>query len=164
MTGAGDPNSTLEMSRIMAAEAPNGRCEILSGERHMMSLTAPEEVNKRLLGFLAEIGTTEIDAKSFRRALGAFTTGVTVVATNQRDGGPRGFTANSFTSVSLDPPLVLVCIAKSASSYAVFSESDSFAISVLAENQTRHLGPVRIQGGRQVRARVLATGPAAAIR
>jgi (E)-2-((N-methylformamido)methylene)succinate hydrolase len=135
MTGAGDPNSTLEMSRIMAAETQNGRCEILSGERHMMSLTAPEEVNKRLLGFLAEVGTAEIDAKSFRRALGAFTTGVTVVATNQRDGGPRGFTANSFTSVSLDPPLVLVCIAKSASSYAVFSETDSFAISVLAENQ-----------------------------
>ena len=133
MTGAGDPNSTPEMSRIMAAEAQNGRCEILSGERHMMSLTAPDEVNKRLLGFLAS--TSEIDAKSFRRALGAFTTGVTVVATNQRDGGPRGFTANSFTSVSLDPPLVLVCIAKSASSYAVFSEADSFAISVLAENQ-----------------------------
>jgi flavin reductase (DIM6/NTAB) family NADH-FMN oxidoreductase RutF/pimeloyl-ACP methyl ester carboxylesterase len=133
MTGAGDPNSTPEMSRIMAAEAQNGRCEILSGERHMMSLTAPDEVNKRLLGFLAS--TSEIDAKSFRRALGAFTTGVTVVATNQRDGGPRGFTANSFTSVSLDPPLVLVCIAKSASSYAVFSETDSFAISVLAENQ-----------------------------
>jgi (E)-2-((N-methylformamido)methylene)succinate hydrolase len=135
MTGGDDPNSTLEMSRIMAAEARNGRCEILSGERHMMSLTAPEDVNQRLLGFLADSGAPEIDARSFRRALGAFTTGVTVVATNQRDGGPRGFTANSFTSVSLDPPLVLVCIAKSASSYAVFSDADSFAISVLAEHQ-----------------------------
>jgi flavin reductase (DIM6/NTAB) family NADH-FMN oxidoreductase RutF/pimeloyl-ACP methyl ester carboxylesterase len=135
MTGADDPNSTIEMSRVMAAEARNGRCEILSGERHMMSLTAPEDVNKRLLGFLTDSGAPEIDAKSFRRALGAFTTGVTVVATNQRDGEPRGFTANSFTSVSLDPPLVLVCIAKSASSYAVFSEADGFAISVLAEHQ-----------------------------
>ncbi|WP_119304902.1 alpha/beta fold hydrolase [Dongia deserti] len=133
MTGDGDPNSTLEMSRIMASEAQNGRCEVLSGERHMMSLTAPEEVNKRLLGFLAS--TSEIDSRSLRRALGAFATGVTVVATKQRDGGPRGFTANSFTSVSLDPPLVLVCIAKSASSYVVFSEADSFAISVLAEHQ-----------------------------
>ena len=55
------------------------------------------------------------DLAEFRRALGAFVTGVTVVTTIQPDGSPRGFTANSFTSVSLDPPLVLVCIAKTAS-------------------------------------------------
>src|SRR5438128_2836054 len=60
------------------------------------------------------------DLAEFRRALGAFVTGVTVVTTIQPDGSPRGFTANSFTSVSLDPPLVLVCIAKTASSYEVF--------------------------------------------
>ncbi|WP_322049327.1 flavin reductase family protein [Paraburkholderia sp. J67] len=75
------------------------------------------------------------DAQGFRRALGAFVTGVTVVTTIQADGTPRGFTANSFTSVSLDPPLVLVCIAKSASSYGVFSQTSHFAVSVLAEDQ-----------------------------
>ncbi|QCP51368.1 flavin reductase family protein [Trinickia violacea] len=75
------------------------------------------------------------DAAEFRRALGAFVTGVTVVTTIQPDGSPRGFTANSFTSVSLDPPLVLVCIAKTASSYAVFSATKRFAVSVLAEDQ-----------------------------
>jgi flavin-dependent trigonelline monooxygenase, reductase component len=75
------------------------------------------------------------DVTEFRRALGAFVTGVTVVTTIQPDGSPRGFTANSFTSVSLDPPLVLVCIAKTASSYAVFSQTKHFAISVLAEDQ-----------------------------
>src|SRR3954469_24372690 len=75
------------------------------------------------------------DAAGFRRALGAFVTGVTVVTTIQADGSPRGFTANSFTSVSLDPPLILVCIAKSASSYAVFSGTRHFAVSVLAEDQ-----------------------------
>lgn len=75
------------------------------------------------------------DSPGFRRALGAFVTGVTVVTTTQPDGSPRGFTANSFTSVSLDPPLILVCIAKTASSHAVFSTTDHFAVSMLAENQ-----------------------------
>jgi flavin-dependent trigonelline monooxygenase, reductase component len=75
------------------------------------------------------------DVTEFRRALGAFVTGVTVVTTIQPDGSPRGFTANSFTSVSLDPPLILVCIAKTASSYAVFSATKHFAVSVLAEDQ-----------------------------
>lgn len=79
--------------------------------------------------------TDTFDTTGFRRALGAFVTGVTVVTTIQADGTPRGFTANSFTSVSLDPPLVLVCIAKSASSYDVFSQSPQFAVSVLAEDQ-----------------------------
>ena len=76
-----------------------------------------------------------LDAAEFRRALGAFVTGVTVVTTIQADGSPRGFTANSFTSVSLDPPLILVCIAKTAASHAVFSATDHFAVSVLAEDQ-----------------------------
>ncbi|RZF25231.1 flavin reductase [Paraburkholderia sp. UYCP14C] len=75
------------------------------------------------------------DIAEFRRALGAFVTGVTVVTTIQPDGSPRGFTANSFTSVSLDPPLILVCIAKTAASYAVFSDARRFAVSVLAEDQ-----------------------------
>ncbi len=79
--------------------------------------------------------TDTFDTTGFRRALGAFVTGVTVVTTIQADGTPRGFTANSFTSVSLDPPLVLVCVAKSASSYEVFSQAPQFAVSVLAEDQ-----------------------------
>ncbi|WP_206956119.1 flavin reductase family protein [Trinickia acidisoli] len=81
------------------------------------------------------INEQPIDIAEFRRALGAFVTGVTVVTTIQPDGSPRGFTANSFTSVSLDPPLILVCIAKTASSYAVFSQTRHFAVSVLAEDQ-----------------------------
>ena len=78
---------------------------------------------------------SRIDARTFRQALGAFATGVTVVTTLQADGTPRGFTANSFTSVSLDPPLILVCIAKAAASCPVFSAAPRFAISILAEHQ-----------------------------
>jgi flavin reductase (DIM6/NTAB) family NADH-FMN oxidoreductase RutF/pimeloyl-ACP methyl ester carboxylesterase len=140
MTGENDPNSTPAMSRAMAEAASGARCEIVTGERHMMTLTAPGEINSRLLAFLSDSADKPIDAKSFRRALGAFATGVTVVATLQPDGAPRGFTANSFTSVSLDPPLVLVCIAKTSSGYGLFAESARFSISVLAENQRETSG------------------------
>ncbi|MFP4903008.1 flavin reductase family protein, partial [Paraburkholderia sp. BR14261] len=88
----------------------------------------------------AQSAQPAFDIAEFRRALGAFVTGVTVVTTIQPDGSPRGFTANSFTSVSLDPPLILVCIAKTASSYAVFSQTGRFAVSVLAEDQQQVSG------------------------
>ena len=58
-----------------------------------------------------------------------------MITTRQADGTPRGFTANSFTSVSLDPPLLLVCLAKSARSVDVFSEALHFAVNILAEDQ-----------------------------
>jgi flavin reductase (DIM6/NTAB) family NADH-FMN oxidoreductase RutF len=81
------------------------------------------------------LDTNEIDVKELRRALGCFVTGVTVVTTIAADGEPRGFTANSFTSVSLDPPLVLVCMAKSAGSYDIFRKTSAFAINILQEDQ-----------------------------
>jgi flavin reductase (DIM6/NTAB) family NADH-FMN oxidoreductase RutF len=140
MTGANDPNSTPAMSWAMAAAAPKACCEIVPDERHMMALTAPGEVNSRLLAFLSQARAPLLDTKSFRRALGAFATGVTVVATMQDDGVPRGFTANSFTSVSLDPPLVLVCIARSAASYDVFSTAGGYSISVLSAIQRETSG------------------------
>jgi flavin reductase (DIM6/NTAB) family NADH-FMN oxidoreductase RutF/pimeloyl-ACP methyl ester carboxylesterase len=135
LTGEDDPNSTPAMSRAMAEAAPHARCEIVAGERHMMALTASDEINRHLTAFLSASVEKSIDPKSLRRALGSFATGVTVVATVQHDGTPRGFTANSFTSVSLDPPLVLICIAKAASGYGLFSETARFSISVLAMDQ-----------------------------
>ncbi|WP_413990055.1 alpha/beta fold hydrolase [Labrys okinawensis] len=132
MTGELDANSSPAMSRRMAAEAPRARAEVLPNERHMMAFVNPEAVNGILQTFLA-LPTT--DPAAFRRALGAFPTGVTIVSTVQPDGTPRGFTANSFSSVSLDPPLILVCIARTASSYPIFSGTRHFAVSVLAEHQ-----------------------------
>ena len=79
--------------------------------------------------------TEEIDVRALRNALGQFATGVTIVTTAEPDGRPRGFTANSFASVSLEPPLLLVCIAKSAASRAVFCAAPRFAINVLTETQ-----------------------------
>ena len=75
------------------------------------------------------------DPKALRNAFGAFATGVTVITTRQPDGTPRGFTANSFTSVSLDPPLLLVCLAKTAHSADAFANAPHFAVNILAEDQ-----------------------------
>jgi flavin reductase (DIM6/NTAB) family NADH-FMN oxidoreductase RutF len=76
-----------------------------------------------------------IDPKALRQAFGTFATGVTVITTREANGTPRGFTANSFTSVSLDPPLLLVCLAKSAHSCEVFATARHFAVNVLAQDQ-----------------------------
>jgi 3-hydroxy-9,10-secoandrosta-1,3,5(10)-triene-9,17-dione monooxygenase reductase component len=73
--------------------------------------------------------------RSFRNALGAFATGVTVVSTRSAEGTDVGLTANSFNSVSLDPPMVLWSLAKSSRALAVFAGSQYFAIHVLAADQ-----------------------------
>jgi flavin reductase (DIM6/NTAB) family NADH-FMN oxidoreductase RutF len=74
------------------------------------------------------------DPRTLRDALGCFATGVTVV-TCLSDGVPAGLTVNSFTSVSLDPPLILVCIAKRAASAAALTAASHFAINVLQTGQ-----------------------------
>ncbi|WP_323763809.1 flavin reductase family protein [Marinovum sp.] len=72
--------------------------------------------------------------RHYRSALGQFATGVTVITTTT-DDGPTGMTVNSFTSVSLDPPLVLWCLADNSLRYDVFSKAQSYAINVLHSGQ-----------------------------
>ena len=81
-----------------------------------------------------------IDPRKLRNAFGKFATGVTIITTVESNGTPRGFTANSFTSVSLDPPLLLVCIDKSAASLPVFLEGKGFAVNILVEAQKNAAG------------------------
>jgi flavin-dependent trigonelline monooxygenase, reductase component len=76
-----------------------------------------------------------LDPRVLRNAFGRYMTGVTVVTCRDRNGIPMGFTANSFTSVSLDPPLLLVCPGKFLSSYEAFMSCDHFGVSILAEGQ-----------------------------
>ncbi|NVO28882.1 flavin reductase family protein [Donghicola sp. C2-DW-16] len=78
---------------------------------------------------------TAFDPRALRSAFGRFMTGVTVVTARTADGTPVGFTANSFTSVSMDPPLLLVCPGKFLSTYDTFASCTAFAISILAEGQ-----------------------------
>jgi len=75
------------------------------------------------------------DPRTLRDALGCFATGVTVVTCLNSDGKPAGLTVNSFTSVSLDPPLLLVCLAKQAASAASLIEASHFAVNVLQTGQ-----------------------------
>jgi flavin reductase (DIM6/NTAB) family NADH-FMN oxidoreductase RutF len=75
------------------------------------------------------------DARTLRDALGCFATGVTVVTCLGDSGEPAGLTVNSFTSVSLDPPLLLVCIAKNAASAGPLTAAANFAINVLQTGQ-----------------------------
>jgi len=71
----------------------------------------------------------------FRRCLGKFTTGVTVVSCRDQDGKPCGITANSFSSVSLEPPLILWNIAKVSKSLQAYLAAENFAINVLSKDQ-----------------------------
>ncbi|WP_245957861.1 p-hydroxyphenylacetate 3-hydroxylase reductase component [Marinomonas piezotolerans] len=75
------------------------------------------------------------DPKEFRRCLGNFATGVTVITAQAEDGTKVGVTANSFNSVSLDPPLVLWSIIKESSSYSIFEKASHFAVNILAADQ-----------------------------
>ena len=75
------------------------------------------------------------DARTFRDALGCFATGVTIITAMDSEGQPIGLTANSFTSVSLDPPLLLVCVANNAGSAAVLRDAERFAVNVLQIGQ-----------------------------
>ncbi|MCS3804469.1 flavin reductase (DIM6/NTAB) family NADH-FMN oxidoreductase RutF [Chromobacterium alkanivorans] len=75
------------------------------------------------------------DARALRRALGNFATGVTVVTASSPDGERAGVTANSFNSVSLDPPLVLWSLDKRSASNAVFDQAGHFVVHVLAADQ-----------------------------
>lgn len=72
---------------------------------------------------------------SFRQVMGVFPTGVTVVATRTAPGALCGLTVNSFTSVSLDPPLVLVCIDRSSSTHDCLLGASSFTVSILGAHQ-----------------------------
>lgn len=76
-----------------------------------------------------------IDPKELRSVLGHFATGVTIITTRGADGTPYGLTANAFTSLSLDPPLCLVCVDRKAESFAHFYDSKVFTVNVLTCEQ-----------------------------
>jgi flavin reductase (DIM6/NTAB) family NADH-FMN oxidoreductase RutF len=79
--------------------------------------------------------THQFDDRELRDVLGTFVTGVTVVTTVDATGRNHGLTVNSFSSVSLDPPLILWSQSNSSSSHPIFSKSERFVINILAEDQ-----------------------------
>lgn len=76
-----------------------------------------------------------VTSDQFRQVMGNFATGITVVTTRDKDGKPYGLTVNSFTSVSLNPLLVLVCLDHKLSGLQAFKDSKHFGVNVLSEHQ-----------------------------
>jgi flavin reductase (DIM6/NTAB) family NADH-FMN oxidoreductase RutF len=76
------------------------------------------------------------DANELRRVMGMFATGVTVLTTRDAEGRPYGLTANAVTSLSLDPPLLIICIDKRAETHPHFSDSRCFVVNILSEEQS----------------------------
>jgi len=128
VAGAGTPSGSAE---VLARQAGHGRSIAITGDP--FSKTDSGQLDALLAGFLAE-RLSPFDSRELRTAFGSFMTGVTILTT-MSGGGPRGFTANSFTSVSLEPPLLMVCIGKAAASADVFRSARGFAVNILAEHQ-----------------------------
>lgn len=136
--GAQSRLSTPESMAQLAAVMRDPELAEIEGAGHLAAAEQSEVFNALLLEFLERRVPREppeylqgSDSGTLRDALGCFATGVTVVTTVDQRGEPVGLTANSFTSVSLDPELLLVCLAKSASSLPAFQAADRFAVNVL---------------------------------
>jgi len=102
---------------LLALRGIRVRCSQGEGRRMMMSVA------------------TEFDARAFRSALGTFTTGVTIITARAEDGTRVGLTANSFNSVSLEPPMVLWSLAKNSRSLPVFETADFWTVHILSCEQ-----------------------------
>ena len=100
-----------------------------------------------------------MDTGDFRQALGQFATGVCLVTLDDPELGPLATTVNSFSSVSLDPPLVLWSIQNSSDHLAVYTECQHFGISVLSSEQGALSSQYAQRGGHRVQAEHFATGP-----
>jgi flavin reductase (DIM6/NTAB) family NADH-FMN oxidoreductase RutF len=92
--------------------------------------------------------TGSVDGAEFRRVLGHFATGVTVV-TSSRGEDPLGLTCQAFTSLSLDPPLVAVAVSKASTSWSGIAASGTYCVNILASGQTDLARNFALSGGRK---------------
>jgi flavin reductase (DIM6/NTAB) family NADH-FMN oxidoreductase RutF/pimeloyl-ACP methyl ester carboxylesterase len=142
ITGDEDNNSSPLMSQQMAAICPNASNVVIPNSGHMLQITHPKALNNLLVPFVErckiinkETKMKAIDSRELRNAFGSFMTGVTVVTAISNTGEKVGFTANSFTSVSVEPPLLLVCPSNKLSSFDIFNRCEHFVVNILAADQ-----------------------------
>ena len=88
-----------------------------------------------------------IEKNQLRQVMGHFATGVTIITTFNKDGQMHGLTANAFTSVSLEPPLLLISVDKKAESWPAFEESKVFTVNILADEQEALSRKFAVSGG-----------------
>lgn len=134
--------SSAKSSRTLVDLIPNAELTEIEGGGHYVAFENADEFNAILLEFLerniprdAPEFISGSDQRTLRDAMGCFATGITVLTTCDQNGRPVGLTANSFASVSLDPPLVLVCLAKTVGSLPAFNEGSAFAVNILHMGQ-----------------------------
>jgi 3-hydroxy-9,10-secoandrosta-1,3,5(10)-triene-9,17-dione monooxygenase reductase component len=90
----------------------------------------------REIDTLTNMVQNPVDSSSFRTVMGRFATGVTIV-TVSNNGKPHGMTVNAFSSVSLDPTLILICLERQTLTAAVIRQTGTFAINILTSRQKR---------------------------
>lgn len=145
--GSRSPLSTPEAMADFASCIRDVEASEVADAGHLVAVDQADAFSALVIEFLERRAPLEppeyrsgSDPRTLRDALGCFATGVTVVTTLAQDGTPVGLTANSFTSVSLDPPLLLVCLGNYAGSLPAFEAADNFAVNVL------HIGQQPISG------------------
>ena len=104
--------------------------------------------NRSTAASAAAAPTSEFDARGFRNALGRFPTGVAIVTTRDASGESHGLTVNSFTSASLDPPLILWSLRNASRMMPVFREVEHFAVNLLAEEHLEEGRQFAVSGPR----------------
>lgn len=128
------PQSTNALADLIV------NCEVaeIEGGGHYVAFDNTDDFNAVLLEFIERHIPREppeymsgSDARTLRDAMGCFATGITVITTTDTNGKPVGLTVNSFSSVSLDPALVMVCLDKSANTLKAFRDADAFAVNIL---------------------------------
>lgn len=145
--GALSPLATQEAIEELASCIKDVELQEVRDAGHLIAVDQADAFSALVLDFLERrlpLSAPEYragsDARTLRDALGCFATGVTVLTTRAADGKPVGLTANSFTSVSLDPPLLLVCLANGAGSLPAFLTAEHFTVNVL------HIGQQPVSG------------------
>lgn len=149
------------LNETVSAEVTQRLCELIPGSEiaeiegagHYAASDREDDFNAILLDFLERKAPRQpitfirgSEPRVLRDALGCFATGVTIVTTINEEGEPIGLTANSFTSVSLDPPLVLFSLARSSANLETFEKAGKFAVNVLHMGQQPAAGRFATRG------------------
>lgn len=134
--------SSSQATQRLASLIPEVEISEIEGAGHYVAFDKSDEFNAILLEFLESHIPHQppeyisgSDPRTLRDAMGCFATGITVVTTTDESHLPIGLTANSFSSVSLDPPLVSICLGKYVGSLDAFKAADAFAVNVLHTGQ-----------------------------
>jgi flavin reductase (DIM6/NTAB) family NADH-FMN oxidoreductase RutF/pimeloyl-ACP methyl ester carboxylesterase len=136
----GEESATVDQDSVAAFRqlVPHAECADLAGVGSAIVGDRNDAFDAAIVEFLERVVARPgsrpqggIEPRMLRDALGCFATGVTVITTTGADGEPVGFTANSFSSVSLDPPLVLFCVKRDSASVPALRQHGAFAVNVL---------------------------------